>query len=277
MMKHARVAWTCVLALGACGPAVVPAGTGESSTGAGDAHTTGSEGTLEPTPTTAADGADTSSGSTTAEASGDTAPTCAAQPLGSPCEDACDCESDHCFVVEPFEGMCSECNEDSDCPRDTICLPANPITRTPATCIGEGPPLPRGTCETDASCPEGQYCTTLYHVDGILEAAFCSECEVGMGCSADQLCVPTYDVDDLTGQFSCVDPGTVPEGAGCNVDGDGSECASGQCAPVSLKGMPFIAVCATCNDDADCGGTACQLPELAIMGNALELLPGGCT
>ena len=101
--------------------------------------------------------------------------------------------------------------------------------------------------------------------------------EGDIGCMAGELCVPTVDIANGGGYYSCADPGTVPNDSGCNLTGDGTECESGQCAPAALMGIPVVAVCSPCNEDGDCGGgMTCQLPEVAIEGNSLALVPGTC-
>jgi len=267
-----------MLVLVACGRVASSEG-GDASTSTAADTSASLDTTSTPIPTTTAgDGADTSSsGPAITGTSEDTAAPCANLPLGSPCEDPeCDCESDQCFVVEPLGGVCSECDEDADCEPEPGfgCNFGNPLTHTPAVCSGGE--RPQG-CEIDGDCPMGQYCLTVIEVPGILSVTTCSDCKGDIGCMAGELCVPTVDIANAGGYYSCVDPGSVPDESGCNVDGDGTECASGQCAPAALMGVPIVAVCSPCNEDGDCGGgMTCQLPEVAIEGDALVLVPGAC-
>ncbi len=270
--------------------ALVASGCGDDSTaegtgtpGSSDGDSSGPGMTSSPMTTTAdsgeTDSATGSTGPTTITTMGmDTGPVCEDAPLGAACADPeCDCESDNCFVVGPLGGVCSECDESADCKPEPGfgCNFGNPLTGTPAMCsttgdVGE-------SCETVDDCADGLYCPTLIEVPGILSAATCSECEGDMGCMDGDICTPSYDIANIGGNYYCAPPGSVPDNEGCNLTGDGTECASGQCAPASLMGIPVVAVCSPCNEDNDCGpGETCTLPEVAINGNMLELVPGSC-
>lgn len=200
--------------------------------------------------------------------------------LGDACVDPmCDCASGNCFVVGPLGGVCSECDEDADCVDTTGfgCNFGNPLTGTPAVCSKDGGV--GESCQTVDACADGLFCPTLIEVPGILSAATCSECEpeTNNGCMGAAICTPTYDIANIGGNYFCADPGSVPNDEGCNLTGDGTECMSGNCAPAALMGIPVVAVCSPCNEDTDCGGgMTCQLPEVAIEGNSLALVPGAC-
>lgn len=266
---------------------------GDDSTAEGSGSSDSSDGSSGPgmtsTPmTTTADTGNTDSGSSgpttitaTTAMTSDTGPVCEDLPLGEACADpVCDCESDNCFVVGPLGGVCSECDESEDCSEANGgpgfgCNFGNPLTMTPAVCstsgdVGE-------SCESGDDCAAGLFCPTLIEVPGILSAATCSECEGDMGCMGMEICTPSYDIANIGGNYFCAAPGSVPNDEGCNLTGDGSECESGQCAPASLMGIPVVAVCSPCNEDGDCAmGETCTLPEVAIAGSALELVPGSC-
>ncbi|MCH9688004.1 MAG: hypothetical protein K0V04_41625 [Deltaproteobacteria bacterium] len=195
---------------------------------------------------------------------------------GEMCTDDSGCISEECFVVGPLGGVCSECNEDTDCAETTGfgCNFGNPLTGMPAVCSatgeqGEG-------CQTADACAEGLFCPTLIEVPGIIEAATCSECEVDTDCMMGQFCAPSYDIANIAGSFSCVDAMSIPDNDGCILTGTGEECMSGNCAPASLEGIPVIAVCSPCNEDEDCMGGTCQLPGIALDGTMLSLVPGMC-
>lgn len=282
--------FSLVLALG-----VVPACPGDDGTAEGTASdststSAGEESTgpgMTSMPMTTAmtmdgDSSTSSSGPTTITVTegmtDDAPPVCEDAALGAACADpVCDCESDNCFVVGPLGGVCSECDESADCEATTGfgCNFGNPLTGTPAVCsktgdVGE-------SCEEMGDCAKGLFCPTLIEVPGILTAATCSECEGDMGCMGAQICTPSYDIANIGGNYFCAEPGSVPNDEGCNLTGDGSECESGQCAPAGLMGIPVVAVCSPCNEDMDCGGgMTCQLPEVAIEGNSLALVPGAC-
>lgn len=273
--------------------AVLPACPGDDSmmTGSGSDSTSSEGGSSGPgmtsTPMTTAmtgddSGGTSSSGPTTittaTEGMTDTA-TCGGAALGDACAEPCDCDSSACFVVGPLGGVCSECDEDADCADTTGfgCNFGNPLTMTPAVCSTTGDV--GQSCETVDACADGLFCPTLIEVPGILSASTCSECEpeTNNGCMGTDICTPTYDIANIGGNYYCAPVGSVPNDEGCNLTGDGTECESGQCSPASLMGIPVVAVCSPCNEDGDCGGgMTCQLPEVAIAGNALELVPGAC-
>lgn len=207
---------------------------------------------------------------------------CEDADLGAACVDAvCDCASDNCFVVGPLGGVCSECDESADCEATTGfgCNFGNPLTGTPAVCsttgdIGQ-------SCETADDCDPAlaPFCPVLIEVPGILSAATCSQCdpETNDGCMGTDICTPTYDIANIGGNYFCAPEGSVPNDEGCNLTGTGAECMSGNCAPAALMGIPVVAVCSPCNEDTDCGGgMTCTLPEIAIEGNSLALVPGMC-
>jgi len=199
--------------------------------------------------------------------------------LGDACVDPmCDCASGNCFLVGPLGGVCSECDASEDCKPDPGfgCNFGNPLTGTPAVCsttgdVGE-------SCETADDCADMLFCPVLIEVPGILSAATCSECSPDDGgCMGMDICTPTYDIANIGGNYFCAPPASVPNDEGCNLTGDGTECESGQCAPASLMGIPVVAVCSPCNEDDDCAaGETCTLPEVAIDGNMLALVPGVC-
>lgn len=200
-----------------------------------------------------------------------------AEPLenGGACAMDCGCTSEQCFVVGPLGGVCSDCNEDADCADTTGfgCNFGNPLTGDPAVCSADGG-LGEG-CETTDACGEGLLCSTLIDVPGILSASTCGECQTDADCT-DQLCVPTYDIAAIAGNFNCVDAGTIADNEGCNLTGDGSECVSGNCAPAAIMGIPVVGVCSPCNEDSDCDGGTCMLPEVTLDGTSLGLAPGAC-
>lgn len=238
------------------------------------------------TPATTADSGDASGSATTtsvtttdsATIGEETGPVCPepdAADLGGTCADGCDCMSEECFVVGPLGGVCSECDADEDCPEaNSGCNFGNPLNGTAATCsdgsIGSG-------CETADACQDGLFCPTLIEVAGIISVSTCSECAVDADCTAPQLCVPTYDIENIAGNYQCVDPMTIEDDEGCNLQGDGSECVSGNCAPASLMNIPVVGVCSPCNEDGDCmGAETCEFPQVAVNGTMLELVPGMC-
>ena len=236
----------------------------------------GGGGTTTTTTTTGGAGPGGSGGAATGGSGGSG---CGTGVLGAACADVCDCASGVCFVVGPLGGVCSSCDEDADCAATTGfgCNFGNPLSGTPAVCSTTG--TAGESCESVSACAASLYCVTVVEVPGILSTATCSACEpVGnAGCVGSDICAPAYDIANFGGSYACVVPGAVANGGGCNLTGDGSECASGQCAPAALQGIPVVGVCAPCNEDGDCGLGTCILPEVALEGTTLTLIPGSCS
>lgn len=188
------------------------------------------------------------------------------------CAFGAECASGECYVVGPLGGVCSECDSDADCAFG--CSPGNPLSGACATCcdgsLGCG-------CESGAACLPGLSCNQLIDVPGIIDVSTCSECQTDGDCPGGELCSPDYDLNMLRGQYTCVPPGTKANEEGCDLVGSGDQqCISGNCAPLTLMGIPVAAVCSECNVDADCPAGTCMLPELAIVGTMLQVVPGAC-
>ena len=242
----------------------------------GSTPSTGDSGSTGP----GATGQDPTAGSSSSGGESSTGPVCEnAGANGNACSDACDCMSNECFTVGALGGVCSDCDSDEDCTDVGFgCNFGNPLSMTPAVCsetgdLGEG-------CETSDACAEGLSCTTLIDVPGVITAMTCSECASDDDC-AGQLCAPTYDIETIAGHFQCVDMGAVPNDEGCDFMSDtgNDQCMSGNCAPAAVMGIPVVGVCSPCNEDQDCidmGMMTCVLPELAIEGTSLSLVPGQC-
>ncbi|MBC8073085.1 MAG: hypothetical protein IAG13_32480 [Deltaproteobacteria bacterium] len=173
------------------------------------------------------------------------------QENGALCEADAECVSGYCYVIELIGGICGECNADADCESGGCSLP-NPLSSPPvgAHCnMGE----PGAGCMSDEICQDGYVCATILEVPGILEAATCSECLEDVDCEAGTLCSPTYDVLNISGQNICREPGTVPNGEGCDFDGTGDmACMSGLCAAVNIMMLLEVGVCGDCEVDVDC-------------------------
>lgn len=187
------------------------------------------------------------------------------QENGAMCEVNEECISGFCFYINLLGGICGECLVDSDCPDGGCSLP-NPLAQPPvgAHCnMGE----PGAGCMSDDICQDGYVCATILEVPNILMANTCSECLDDSGCTAPQLCSPTYDVLNISGQKLCVDPGTVPNGEGCDFMGTGNDaCMSGLCAMVDIMGLLQVGVCGDCAVDADCTAPDVCLPaDIDIM------------
>jgi len=190
-------------------------------------------------------------------------------PDGSTCTEDADCESTHCFVAGALGGICGECTSDADCDGGGCSLP-NPLTSAPSTCnMGEV----GGGCESDEICEEGLVCAEILNVPGILEAATCSVCDSDKLCAKGETCQPEYDVANISGQKVCAPDGSLEDGVGCDLETGAAACASGFCQPADIMGLLTLGVCSGCGSDDDCGGAACNPPEIDL---AKGLVAGGC-
>jgi len=170
--------------------------------------------------------------------------------LDARCETHADCASGKCFYIPLLGGLCSECLVDDDCEGGGCSLPV--VLATPpigARCttgaLGEG-------CMSDEICQEPFQCEQIIDVPTVIEASTCSECGSDADCG-DELCSPRYHIREITGEWVCVPPGSVPNGEGCNLEGTGDlACASGFCAPASIMGLTQVGICGDCRTDEDC-------------------------
>lgn len=115
-------------------------------------------------------------------------------------------------------------------------------------------------------------CAELIDTGGLFDANFCSECNDTTPCPGDQVCSPVYDLAAFAGYLGCVDPGSVPNGGGCPLDGfsgDGTACQSGLCGVADLLGFVPIGVCGECLTDMDCMGMGTCTPPVADMGGLM--------
>jgi hypothetical protein len=181
------------------------------------------------------------------------------QENGAACELDEECISGYCYVIDLLGGICGECNADADCEAGGCSLP-NPLAVPPvgAHCnMGE----PGAGCMSDDVCQDGYVCATILEVPGILEASTCSECLTDADCDTGLLCSPTYDVLNISGQNLCREPGSVPNGEGCNFMGTGDDaCMSGLCAMVDIMMLLQVGVCGDCEVDVDCTAPDVCLP-----------------
>lgn len=180
-------------------------------------------------------------------------------PDGASCETNEECISGFCYYIAILGGICGECNMDSDCPEGGCSLP-NPLAQPPtgAHCnMGE----PGAGCMSDDICQDDYTCESIIEVPGILEAATCSECELDTDCMDGMLCSPAYDILNISGQRICVEPGSVPNGEGCDhLSGSGNmQCESGLCATVDIMMLLQLGVCGDCSVDADC-----MMPDVCL-------------
>lgn len=197
-------------------------------------------------------------------------------PNGATCEANEECESGFCFVVGILGGICGECNTDADCADATGggCSIPNPLAAPPqgAHCnMGEA----GAGCMDSAICETDLQCAVILDVPGVLTASTCSECLTDADCMGD-LCSPTYDVLNLSGQLTCVAPGSVADGEGCDLDSGTGDmaCLSGHCATADVMGLLQLGVCSECAVDGDCAdGETCMAPAVDLMSG---LVAGTC-
>ncbi len=236
-------------------------GTGDSGTDSASASVTATEGMTSMGSASVGTDGSGGSGSDGGSSSGGGEP----KPDGANCMDNAECESGMCFYIELIGGVCGECLSDADCPAGGCSLP-NPLATPPvgAHCNmgeeGQG-------CMTDEVCQDGLFCATILEVPGIFTAATCSQCLTDADCTDGMLCQPTYDVLNISGERTCVMPGTVPNGQGCDFAGAGDmACMSGVCAMVDIMMLLQLGVCGDCEVDADCTmPEVCLDPDIDIM------------
>lgn len=185
------------------------------------------------------------------------------QPNGSQCSDAVECESGYCYQIPMLGGVCSECLVDTDCEMGTCSL--DPVGYAVCTDGSLGV-----MCSSDEGCMGELVCAELINTGGLFNADFCSECRDDVPCAGDQICSPVYDLENFAGYLGCLDPGSVPNGGGCPLDGlsgDGTVCQSGLCGVATLGGIIPVGVCGECLTDMDCVAPAtCQPPSADMMG-----------
>lgn len=184
------------------------------------------------------------------------------QPNGGMCEDASDCESGFCYQIPMLGGVCSECLTDTDCEMGTCSL--DPMAFYAVCTDGSIGVM----CSGDEGCMGDLVCAELIDTGGLFNANFCSECNDTTPCAGGQICAPVYDLASFQGYLACMDPGTVPNGGGCPLDGfqgDGEVCQSGICSVADLLGLIPIGVCGDCLTDMDCMGMEMCTPAVADM------------
>jgi hypothetical protein len=196
-------------------------------------------------------------------------------PDGGMCTEDAECESMQCFDGGLLGGICGECNEDADCPEGGCSVP-NPLAGTPSTCnMGEM----GGGCETTDVCMPDLVCALILDVPGVITASTCSQCETDADCGK-QLCAPTYNVSEISGFKSCVDPMSVADGLGCDLEGSGDmQCASGICAGADVMGFLELGVCSECENDENDMPVGCDPGQVCMEASvdlAMGLIAGVC-
>jgi hypothetical protein len=167
-------------------------------------------------------------------------------PNGEQCMSNEECESGMCFLAGILGGICSSCLTDEDC--EWGCGLPNPLATPPtgAECtdgqLGEG-------CMSEAACMDPEhFCALIIDVPGVLSASTCSECETTADCEAGLVCNISVSIADISGQKTCVEPGSVPDGEFCDIDGDGEEACEFHCASADIMGLVEFGVCGPCTN-----------------------------
>ncbi|RMG98931.1 MAG: hypothetical protein D6705_04495 [Deltaproteobacteria bacterium] len=259
----------CALSLSACSGDDESTGGGTGGTSAtSDASTSGTasgtSGTATSTGTASGTGT-ASSGSTTGEP----------QPNGEACAADADCQSGKCFLIPALGGICGECKSDADCENGGCSIP-NPLSDPPQGSVCNMGEL-GGGCESDDVCSDGLKCSLILDVTGLLTIKTCSECDTSADCSNGQVCNPTVSVADLSGHKTCVDPGSVPDGEACDLNGDGDMACANYCESADIMGLAELGVCSPCDVETGMGcgaGEMCEAPAVDL--GAYELVPGMC-
>lgn len=218
---------------------------------------------------------------TTTDTTVTTAPLCGDpedQPINSACTDAsgCGCDTDKCFVVVGFGGLCGECVSDDDCANGG-CTAPNPLKSIGSVCNSGGP---GEGCMSDEVCTNSEYphCALLINAAPILSVSTCSQCKENADCTdqATPNCSPSYDVDNFKGQFDCVADGTVQNNEGCSLEKVNGEnagnkaCMSGHCTVATFMSFVNLGVCGECSTDDDCeGAQTCQAAQIDTNNAAL--------
>lgn len=123
-------------------------------------------------------------------------------------------------------------------------------------------------CMSDAVCEDPLHCVQIIDVPSIIQASSCSECRNDRDCGPN-LCSPRYHIMEITGEWVCVESGTVANGEGCDLDGSGdAACLSGICAPADIMGLTQVGICGDCASDEDC------TPPQVCQETAATLLTG---
>jgi hypothetical protein len=187
--------------------------------------------------------------------------------LGDQCSTNSDCAEDlFCNGIPGFGGICSTCNSDSDCTDGGNCtLGDQGYFDCGDGSVGQ-------MCESDDVCADDLYCAEVANLGGLVNGNFCSECKDDSHCEPEQLCAPSIEftsITDVSGQRSCIEPGTIENDQLCDHDGAGDEQCINYCTSASLMGLITVGICGDCETDDDCAeGTTCMAAVLGLDGFA---------
>lgn len=233
---------------------------GETTAGPTDTDTSTSSTTEEPTTSTGQDFLTTGPDSTSTGPDGPL-------PNGAQCMADSECESGNCYIIPMVLGVCSECNEDSDCPPEKASCSLDVLSMQ-AQCVV---PEPGAQCESDATCMAGGeelYCEGVIPGLELFLPNTCGECRDDNDCENGQLCNSNIDIMSFGGYKACVDPGSVDNDGFCSSN---EVCSSGHCNETAFEGLPIpisFEICGECSTDEDCMGGTC-VPGSVSMGGAM--------
>ena len=175
-----------------------------------------------------------------------------------------------CFLAGILGGICSACLTDDDC--EWGCGLPNPLVDPPlgAECtegmLGQG-------CMTEEACMnEEHFCALIIDVPGVLSASTCSECETTADCTEGTVCNVSVSIETISGQKTCVEPGSVPDGEFCDLEGDGDEACTNFCGEADIMGIAQFGVCGQCNNvtGEGCeGDQMCEAPTVDLDGTVV--------
>ncbi len=277
------VAAATVLGLTGCPADDSGDGGAEGTTGGGETDTSPTSGVSETAPSTmsSTSASNTSTPSTTdmtttttepTTSVTETSPTTGVDPLpnGEQCMSNEECESGMCFLAGILGGICSSCLTDEDC--EWGCGLPNPLATPPtgAECtmggLGEG-------CMSDEACMDPEHtCALIIDVPGVLSASTCSESAATADCDMGLVCNISVSIADISGQKTCVEPGSVPDGEFCDIEGDGAQACMNFCAEADIMGIAQFGICGPCDNVSGegCGmGEVCEAPTVDLDGTVV--------
>lgn len=179
-----------------------------------------------------------------------------------PCQSDAECISGNCFEYTG-QGICGECDEDSDCASGLACAPPNAgvFPYEPPHCDDGGL---GSACSDDTQCLGGRTCRHVLEIPGIYDWWTCADCAGDADCAPPTVCTQTIVLTETNGWYTCVEPSSLELAAPCDLLGNGDlTCQSGACAAASIDGLVDIGICSECDDDLDCGtGAHCVAPDI---------------
>ena len=164
-------------------------------------------------------------------------------------------------------GVCSECNEDSDCTEAGTGISCTISAMSMFAVCEDG--SSGDNCSSEEACQEELFCEDLIPIPGVLPG-FCSDCAESSDCMVDgDICSPTIDLATFSGKKGCVAPGSVAERRAVPAK-DGRRRHGLHVRQVRRghrHGPRPVGVCGECKDDGDCMmGQTCMPGEIGMGG-----------